>query len=117
MCLSQVGSFALPLTLATPILLGAFISECETWNGANSDINNIISSNATTYDPDAETGLFGLPSYLYWTCDVNGRAHNYLYTLLADYYLPAAVLWWLSFIWVTAHIWFPSVERLVQTER
>ncbi|KAK7111424.1 hypothetical protein V1264_011059 [Littorina saxatilis] len=115
--LLQVGSFALPLTLATPILLGAFISECETWNGANSDINNIISSNATTYDPDAETGLFGLPSYLYWTCDVNGRAHNYLYTLLADYYLPAAVLWWLSFIWVTAHIWFPSVERLVQTER
>ena len=96
----QVGSFALPLTIATPILLGAIISECETWRGNNTD-----------------TGSLGLPPYMYWTCDVGGQAHNYLYTLLADYYQPAAVLWWLSFIWVTAHIWFPSVERLVQTER
>ena len=96
----QVGSFALPLTIATPILLGAFISECEMWRGNNTD-----------------TGSLGLPPYMYWTCDMGGQAHNYLYTLLADYYLPAAVLWWLSFIWVTAHIWFPSVERLVQTER
>nr|KAG5714884.1 hypothetical protein BaRGS_000372 [Batillaria attramentaria] len=98
--LLQVGSFALPLTIATPILLGAFISECETWKGNGTD-----------------TGLLGLPSYLYWTCDVNGQAHNYLYQLVTDYYVPAAILWWLSFIWVTSHIWFPSVERLVQTER
>ncbi|KAL8576680.1 hypothetical protein ACOMHN_025155 [Nucella lapillus] len=105
--LLQVGSFALPLTIATPILLGAFISECETWGGNSS--NSTLTTDSSN--------LLGLPSYLFWTCEVGGSGHNYLSTLLSTYYLPAAVLWWLSFIWVTAHIWFPSVERLVQTER
>ncbi|XP_076459203.1 chitin synthase chs-2-like [Babylonia areolata] len=119
--LLQVGSFAMPLTIATPILLGAFISECETWDGSSS-ISSTISNSSTVIGAAAAAAAttsnpLGLPSYLFWTCEVGGSAHSYLSTLLTTYYLPAAVLWWLSFVWVTAHIWFPSVERLVQTER
>ena len=56
----QVGSLALPLTISTPILLGAFISECETWTGAAAPTANArqdslkLLSSTLGVDPDAK---------------------------------------------------------------
>jgi hypothetical protein len=85
---SQVGSFALPLTIATPILLGTFISECETWHVSTGYTNSygnasthvsghgVLSNTPTTAaPPPASSSPFGLPSYLGWTCDVHGQVH------------------------------------------
>lgn len=95
----QVVSFALPLMMAVPVLVGLTIGECETWKQNNG------------------TSPLVMPDYLYWTCDVHGVSHNFLETLVSEYYLPLTIGWWLSFMWVTFHIWMPRVERLVQTER
>ncbi|XP_053386095.1 chitin synthase chs-2-like isoform X2 [Mercenaria mercenaria] len=94
----QVVSFSLPLMIAAPIIAGLFIANCEAWNVDK--ITNPL-----------------LPQYLYWTCDINGISRGFLETLYSDYLLPVSLLWWLSFMWVTFHIWMPRVERLVQTER
>lgn len=96
--LLQVVSFALPLMLVSPIMLGLFIGNCESWKMTES------------------TGNL-LPSYLYWTCDIHGVTYDLMEKLISYYYLPLAIGWWLSFMWVTFHIWVPRVERLVQTER
>ncbi|WAR10040.1 CHS2-like protein [Mya arenaria] len=92
----QVVSFSLPLMLAAPIIGGLFIASCESW-----------------YTDSMKAFM---PDYLYWTCDINGISRGYLGTLYEDYLLPVALVWWLSFMWVTFHIWMPRVERLVQTE-
>jgi chitin synthase len=94
----QVVSFSLPLMIAAPVIAGLFIANCEAWN------------------VDQSTNPF-LPPYLYWTCDINGISRGFLETLYSGYFLPVSFLWWLSFMWVTFHIWMPRVERLVQTER
>ncbi|GFO14164.1 chitin synthase 3 [Plakobranchus ocellatus] len=96
----QVGSFALPLTLSLPVLLGTFISECQAWRANHT-----------------QPYIGSMPSYLFWTCELNGDSNRYLNHLLTDYYYPVVVAWWLSFVWVTWHIWFPRVEKLAQTER
>ncbi|KAH3826734.1 hypothetical protein DPMN_128644 [Dreissena polymorpha] len=84
----QIVSFSLPLMLAAPIIGGLFIASCESW----------------AFEPSTL-----LPPYLYWTCDISGVSIGYLETLYKDYLLPVALLWWLSFMWVTFHIWMPRV--------
>lgn len=93
----QVVSFSLPLMLAAPIMAGLFIENCESWKTLQG--GNLM------------------PDYLYWTCDIHGVSKDFLRTLVSDYFLPVTLIWWLSFMWVTFHIWIPRVERLVQTER
>lgn len=92
----QVVAFSLPLMLAAPLTAGLFIVNCETWQ---MDGNSLM------------------PQYLYWTCDIHGISQGFLDSLISDYLIPVALAWWLSFMWVTFHIWLPRVERLVQTER
>lgn len=94
----QVVSFSLPLMMVAPIMSGFFIANCEAWTVDG--ISNPL-----------------LPSYLYWTCDINGISRGFLETLYSDYLLPVSLIWWLSFMWITFHIWMPRAERLVQTER
>ncbi|XP_046338374.2 chitin synthase chs-2-like isoform X1 [Haliotis rufescens] len=98
--LLQIGGFAIPLVLSMPILIGTLIADCETWK-----------SNSTG------SWIAALPSEMFWTCDIHGLSVNYLSKLMTDYWLPVAIAWWFSFIWITIHIWYPRVERLVQTER
>ena len=31
--------------------------------------------------------------------------------------ISVSVLWWLSFIWITRHIWSPEIERLAENDR
>ena len=92
----QVVSFSLPLMLAAPFVAGLFIASCEAWFKDGSSL---------------------LPPYLFWTCDIDGVSRGFLDMLYSDYVLPIAILWWLSFMWITFHIWLPRVERLVQTEK
>lgn len=94
----QVVSFSLPLMLSTPIIASLFIASCEAW-GMQERANTI------------------LPNYLFWTCDINGISRGFLHTLFSEYFIPVGLLWWLSFMWITLHIWMPSAGRLVQTER
>ena len=94
----QIVGFSLPLMLAAPVLAGLFIASCETWKMDGTS-----------------NGL--MPSHLYWTCDIHGISRDFLDSLISDYLLPISLAWWLSFMWVTFHIWLPRVERLVQTER
>ena len=94
----QVVSFSLPLMIAAPILAGLLMTSCEAWSG-DGNANSLM------------------PSYLYWTCDINGISKDFMGNLFSVYYLPVALIWWMSFMWVTFHIWLPRVERLVQTER
>ncbi|VDI35520.1 chitin synthase [Mytilus galloprovincialis] len=94
----QVASFSLPLMLVAPIMAGVFMSDCESWK-SGSQTNSIM------------------PDYLQWTCDLHGISYDFLEKLISVYYLPVVIGWWLSFMWVTFHIWIPRVERLVQTER
>ncbi|XP_033728584.1 chitin synthase chs-2-like isoform X2 [Pecten maximus] len=96
--LLQVVSFSLPLMLAAPIMLGLFMGNCE------------------SFKLNGSTGPL-MPDYLYWTCDIHGISYDFLDNLVSDYYLPVTLGWWLSFMWVTFHIWIPRVERLAQTER
>ena len=92
----QIVGFSLPLILAAPIMAGLFIVNCETWTAAGNSL---------------------MPSYLFWTCDIHGKSKGFLDSLISDYLVPVSLAWWLSFMWVTFHIWLPRVERLVQTER
>ena len=92
----QIVGFSLPLMLAAPIMAGLFILNCETWTAKGNGL---------------------MPSYLYWTCDIHGISSGFLDSLISDYLIPVSLAWWLSFMWVTFHIWLPRVERLVQTER
>ena len=94
----QVVSFSLPLMLAAPVMAGMFIGNCETWKSVG-NTNQLM------------------PDYMYWSCDIHGISHDFLEHLISDYFLPFTLAWWLSFMWVTFHIWIPRVERLVQTER
>ncbi|KAK3589761.1 hypothetical protein CHS0354_021089 [Potamilus streckersoni] len=94
----QVVSFSLPLMLAAPLMAGLFIEDCEAWKTTN-----------------LKSGL--MPEYMYWTCDIHGVSRGFMNTLIMEYYIPVCIAWWLSFMWVTFHIWLPRVERLVQTER
>ena len=92
----QIVGFSLPLMLAAPIMAGLFIVNCETWTAEGNGL---------------------MPSYLFWTCDIHGKSQGFLDSLISDYLVPVSLAWWLSFMWVTFHIWLPRVERLVQTER
>lgn len=91
----QPISFALPLLLSTPLLMGLLIGGCSTWNGNPCKYSDII------------------PSYLFWQCYPQEK----LQWVFWDQFGWLMVLWWLSQIWVTKHIWNPKSERLAKTEK
>lgn len=94
----QVTSFAIPLSLSPPLIMAFFIGNCEAWR--KDQLFNWIGSKV-----------------LFWTCDLPGVSSGYLKPAVLQFYFPIVIAWWFSYLWVTAHIWFPRVERLVQTER
>ena len=94
----QVTSFAIPLSLSPPLIMAFFIGNCETWR------------------KDQFFNWLGEQS-LFWTCDLPQVTSGYLKPAVVQFYFPVVIAWWFSYLWVTAHIWFPRVERLVQTER
>lgn len=97
--LLQIASFALPLTLSLPVLSGILLSDCYRPEGSSSQSHPYM------------------PAYLNWNCELHGGSSDYLTTLLVKFYCPLWAVWWLSFVWITCHIWFPRAEKLAQTER
>jgi hypothetical protein len=89
-------SYALPLVLSTPLLLGMMIGGCEMWNHQPCSFVNS-----------------DLSGYLFYKCYETGKLGS---TALLDlwYLLP---LWWLSQLWITWHVWFPKSERLAKSEK
>ena len=88
-------SYAVPLLMTTPILFGLLIGGCEIWNKNHC--------------------AFGhrLPTYMFFHCHPEKEAAS----LFDEHHIYVMVIWWLSQLWITWHIWFPTSERLVRTEK
>ncbi|XP_064602765.1 chitin synthase chs-2-like isoform X2 [Liolophura sinensis] len=80
--------FAIPLLLVTPLLMGVLSTVCSEFFPVKTALDNFLS----------------------WEC-LQERGESTLKTLLF------ALLWWVSSIWITAHIWTPDNERLAFVNR
>lgn len=92
----QRVAYALPLILTTPVLAGMVVGMCEVWN-----------DNPCSYTKNE------LDGYLFYKCYEVGTASN----VFVDQVWFLIVFWWLSQLWITAHIWTPKSERLARAER
>ena len=90
-------TYALPLTLSTPILFGFLVGGCEVWNR----------------EPCTFSKSSHIPSYLFFKCYPNG---GFADAGLQQQWFMVAV-WWLSQLWLACHIWFPKSERLAKTDK
>ncbi len=54
-----------------------------------------------------------MPTYMFWKC----YARNELLSLVGEQHQWILIVWWLSLLWVTRHMWFPNADRLAKTER
>lgn len=92
----QEFSFALPISLTTPACLALLLFMC----GARaSDTCFFQGSN--------------IPSRLFFQCPATGSLLSYSWHSSTWIFL----IWLVSYLWVTAHIWFPRSERLASTEQ
>ncbi|CAF0869648.1 unnamed protein product [Didymodactylos carnosus] len=85
----QRVAFSVPLTLATPVTLGIFIGLCQ-WKGDQ---------------------VIFIKEVMYWEC-----SESLNFQRITWHILIGMGLWWLSELWITAHIWFPENKRLATTE-
>ena len=91
----QRSALAIPLFLVTPLLFAFLLPMCEYWN-----------DNPCEFAPE-------IPAHLFWVCHpVSGLTDLFVTDLRFMIFI-----WWLSLIWITRHIWFPTAERLAKTER
>ncbi|XP_050401399.1 chitin synthase chs-2 isoform X2 [Patella vulgata] len=87
----QRFSFAIPLSLATPVAVASIITVC--------------------YLKPEETVLIN--DFLMWACSGNGTERKWLIWHLG----LGFGLWWASQLWITRYIWTPKAPRLAFTER
>ena len=95
--LIQIPSYAVPLTCVTPVVIVALLGMCSAWND----------------DVCQFTGGFGPPSYMFWSC--HGKEE--LFDMMNEQFLWIVILWWLSQIWISMHVWEPKNERLAKTDK
>jgi hypothetical protein len=89
LCMQRLG-FALPLTLVTPVTLGAALVACK-WFPA-----------ATVFHQGA----------LFWTCHEGYETGSFQWQVICG-----LGLWWLSQLWIGGHVWFGKGQRLAFTDR
>ena len=89
MCMQRM-SFALPLTLATPVTIGIYVAICH---GGIDRIDFI-------------------KEMMYWECAETFNRGNLRWQLIFG-----LGLWWLSQLWISIHVWFPENKRLASTEQ
>ncbi|XP_012941255.1 chitin synthase chs-2 [Aplysia californica] len=90
LCMQRI-SFAIPLSLATPVSVAIIITMCY--------VDNSL--------------LELMPGFLKWTCtEGNGERRWLIWHLGLGF-----GLWWASQLWVTRYIWTPRAPRLAFTER
>ncbi|KAK3082737.1 hypothetical protein FSP39_003848 [Pinctada imbricata] len=91
---AQRVSFSLPLALSTPVVLGfilAFLSSTANINADTCPLTNFV-----------------------WNGDP-----TILFDVIGDFWpvLAAGILGYLSFLLITNHVWSPSKERLISTDK
>lgn len=91
----QGFSFALPLSAVVPLSATLLLSAC----GARAENRCVFHD--------------FLPDYLFFECPSVGDYFDYLWQ--EQVWLWA--LWFMSQIWISAHIWFPKSARLASTEQ
>ena len=91
----QGFSFAFPLNLAMPVAISLLFSAC----GLRND--------------DACWFRGTIPDYLYFECPGGDFFSDFIYNQHGWIWL----LWLISQIWITFHIWIPHCERLAPTEK
>lgn len=90
----QTFSYAVPVTLAVPFTISILITFCGMKN------------------EDVCFAEYVIPKYLYWVCP----ADYYFTDFLANDLSWVWIFWFLSQVWITAHIWTPKCDRLAPTE-
>ena len=94
LCMQRL-SFALPLTLVTPVTLAAALAVCKWW-------------------PELSVVR---ADFLYWTCDADGENSASSSPSLRWQVVCGLALWWLSQLWIGGHVWFGQGQRLAFTDR
>lgn len=91
----QGFSFAFPVTLTVPLTVTLLIASC----GLRND--------------DACFWRETIPHYLYWSCPGGDFLNDFIYNQHAWIWL----VWLISQIWISIHIFVPRCERLAPTEK
>ena len=87
--LMQCVSVCVPLFLAMPTVVAVILLQCH-------DILPPIKASSTlTFE---------------FRCDVQTKEYY-------GYYVVGAAVWWLVFMWINRHVWFPTAEKLAKTEK
>ena len=50
---------------------------------------------------------------------INNIMFEYLCDLSTEnwgYYTAAAIVWWISCLWITRYVWYPQADRLAMTD-
>ena len=94
----QSFSFAFPITLAYPTCIALLVTMC----GARA-------SDQCAF----ENSAFYIPNRLFLECPDNGDYFTYFWN--SNGWI--AIFWFLSFIWINIHIWFPKSPKLATPEQ
>lgn len=86
--LMQKVSFCIPMYLSTPTLVGIFLLQCYGY------LPKVI--------------ITGVPLLVDF-CRKDVDKHGYLFV--------CATVWWVVFLWINRHVWFPSAERIARVEK
>ena len=90
----QIVSFAMPITLVMPVTIAGIFGMCDVKNS----------------DPCAFTSI---PSHVWFQCPSDNEYMNWF----GGFGSWIGILWFLSSIWITRHIWMPKSQRLASTEQ
>ena len=91
----QIISYAIPMTLIMPVTVFGLLEMCDMKN-----------NNPLIFAPS-------IPCQVWFQCPANDE---YM-TWLNDYGSWVGIIWFLSSIWITRHIWMPQSKRLASTEQ
>ena len=94
----QSFSFASPITLALPVTLIILESFC----GARANDKCAF-----------EHSSFYIPNRLFFECPTMGDYYTYLWSN----HSWIAVIWFLSYLWINIHIWYPKSPRLARSDK
>ncbi|KAK7477687.1 hypothetical protein BaRGS_00031071 [Batillaria attramentaria] len=101
----QRFSFAVPLSLATPVSVAAMITLCY----LSPETTQV--SIFTRFERFSKDQI--IPGFLSWSCTGEGNDRQWLIWHLG----LGFGLWWASQLWITRYIWTPKAPRLAFTER
>lgn len=91
----QGFSYAFPVNLAVPVGISILVVMCG------------------QYNRDECAFYHTIPQYLFFKCPNMNELTNFL----GDEHLWLWVIWLLSQVWITIHIWSPTSEKMASTER